>query len=118
MIKRRKASDSSIESLSEKNVSKEGNSEQIPKNLTETSMSSLSVKEVCNGDKIKTVPKKVSLKRNHLLSKVSTYIKLYLRKTLYCNISNVLFSFNWLYYCRNNLLALVVNYDNHQLNSC
>lgn len=87
MIKRRKASDSSTESLSEKNVSKEGNSEQIPKNLTETSMSSLSVKEVCNGDKIKTVPKKVSLKRNHLLSKVSTYyVKLYLKKSMYCNI--------------------------------
>lgn len=78
MIKRRKASDSSTESLSEKNVSKEGNSEQIPKNSTETTMSSLSVKEVCNGDKIKTVPKKVSLKRNHLLSKVST-----LKKSLY-----------------------------------
>lgn len=84
MIKRRKASDSSTESLSEKNVSKEGNSEQIPKNLTETTISSSS--EVCNGDKIKTVPKKVSLKRNHLLTKVSTYVKLYLKKSLYCNI--------------------------------
>lgn len=72
MIKRRKTSDSSTDSLNEKKVLEEGNSEQTNKNLTETSMSSLSVKEVCNGDKIKAAPKKVSLKRNHLLSKVST----------------------------------------------
>lgn len=74
MIKRRKASDSSTDSLSEKKVSEEGSTEQTHNNLTEVSISSLSVKEVCNGDKIKPAPKKVSLKRNHLLSKVSTFL--------------------------------------------
>lgn len=103
MIKRRKVSDSSTDSLSEKTVSEEGKSKETHKNSTEISMSSVTVKEVCNGNKIKTAPKKVSLKRNHLLSQVSTYIKIYLRKSPYCSIYklyllNVKFLFNKVFY--------------------